>query len=67
MKSGVIREGMIPKVTHSLRALEGGVGQTHIIDGRLEHAVLLEMFTSEGIGTEIQLDPAPAGRKKKKS
>jgi acetylglutamate kinase len=67
MKEGVIREGMIPKVTHSLRALEGGVGQTHIIDGRLEHAVLLEMFTAEGIGTEIQLDPAPTEKRKKKS
>lgn len=66
MKTGVIREGMIPKVTHSLRALEGGVAQTHVIDGRLEHAVLLEMFTSEGIGTEIQLPPVPrkTGRKK---
>ena len=67
MKTGVIREGMIPKVTHSLRALEGGVAQTHVIDGRLEHAVLLEMFTSEGIGTEIQLPPVPRRKGRKKN
>lgn len=64
MKTGVIEGGMIPKVTHSLRALEGGVGQTHIIDGRLEHAILLEMFTTTGIGTEIQLKPL-TGKKQK--
>jgi len=64
IRGGTIKEGMIPKVTHSLRALENGVKQTHIIDGRLEHAVLLEMFTSRGIGTEVQLDPA--GKKKSK-
>jgi acetylglutamate kinase len=67
MKTGVIREGMIPKVTHSLRALEGGVAQTHVIDGRLEHALLLEMFTSEGIGTEIQLPPVPRKKGRKKN
>jgi acetylglutamate kinase len=64
MKSGVIDGGMIPKVTHSLRALEEGVGQNHIIDGRLDHAILLEMFTAAGIGTEIQL--AALSRTKKK-
>jgi acetylglutamate kinase len=53
IREGVIRDGMIPKVNHSLRALKGGVKQTHIIDGRVEHALLLEMFTSRGIGTEI--------------
>ena len=61
IRSGVIKDGMLPKVTHALRALEGGVKQTHIIDGRLEHAVLLEMFTASGIGTEVQLEPV--GRK----
>ncbi len=67
IRQDVIREGMIPKVTHALRALEGGVKQTHIIDGRLEHTLLLEMFTARGIGTEIQLEPLPkTGKKGKK-
>jgi acetylglutamate kinase len=44
---------MIPKVNCCLGALKEGVGKTHIIDGRVEHAVLLEIFTDAGIGTEI--------------
>ena len=48
-----ITGGMIPKVNCCLDALKAGVGKTHIIDGRVEHAVLLEMFTDAGIGTEI--------------
>ena len=51
--SGVISGGMIPKVKCCLSALEKGVAKTHIIDGREEHAILLEIFTHEGIGTEI--------------
>jgi acetylglutamate kinase len=51
--SGVIAGGMFPKVKCCLKALSGGVKKTHIIDGRLKHAVLLEMFTDRGIGTEI--------------
>ncbi len=51
--SGVIKEGMIPKVQCCLEALDYGVTKTHIIDGRVEHAVLLEIFTDKGIGTEI--------------
>jgi acetylglutamate kinase len=51
--SGVINGGMIPKVECALDALAGGVRKCHIIDGRLLHAVLLEIFTDEGIGTEI--------------
>jgi acetylglutamate kinase len=50
---GVIGEGMIPKVQCALEALNGGVAKTHIIDGRLRHAVLLEIFTPEGVGTEV--------------
>ncbi|MBI5017225.1 MAG: acetylglutamate kinase [Deltaproteobacteria bacterium] len=50
---GVIRGGMIPKVQCALEALEDGVQKVHIIDGRLEHAVLLEIFTRGGVGTEI--------------
>ena len=49
----VISSGMIPKVNCCLDALEEGVTKTHIIDGRVEHAVLLEMFTDVGIGTQI--------------
>ena len=49
----VIKGGMFPKVKCCLKALRGGVQKAHIIDGRLKHAVLLEMFTDSGIGTEI--------------
>jgi acetylglutamate kinase len=56
--SGVIRDGMIPKVECALEALEGGVGKVHIIDGRLKHAMLLEIFTDQGIGTQITLGDA---------
>jgi len=55
MKEGVIDGGMLPKVESSLRALEGGTAKAHIIDGRVPHAILLELFTREGIGTEIVL------------
>jgi acetylglutamate kinase len=49
----VISSGMIPKVNCCLEALEEGVAKTHIIDGRVEHAILLEIFTDVGIGTQI--------------
>jgi len=48
---GVIAGGMIPKVNCCLDAVENGVGRAHIIDGRVPHAILLEMFTDEGVGT----------------
>ena len=48
---GVIAGGMIPKVNCCLDAVEGGVSRAHIIDGRVPHAVILEMFTDEGVGT----------------
>lgn len=51
---GVITGGMIPKVTCCVEALQEGIGKAHIIDGRVEHAVLLEIFTDFGIGTEIR-------------
>ena len=51
--SGVISRGMIPKVTACLKALAGGVPKAHIIDGRLRHGLLLEIFTASGVGTEI--------------
>jgi acetylglutamate kinase len=53
MARKVISSGMIPKVNCCLDALEEGVAKTHIIDGRMEHAVLLEIFTDVGIGTQI--------------
>ncbi len=53
IEDGVVAAGMIPKVRCCIEALEGGVGKTHIIDGRVKHAVLLEIFTEEGVGTEV--------------
>jgi acetylglutamate kinase len=50
---GVISGGMLPKVQACMTAVEGGVGKTHIVDGRVPHSLLLEIFTKEGIGTEI--------------
>jgi acetylglutamate kinase len=64
-KNGVVTQGMIPKVDCCTLALDGGVKRTHIIDGRLPHALLIELFTDEGIGTMILHEgeaspPAPA-------
>jgi acetylglutamate kinase len=53
IKDKVIIGGMIPKVESAMAALESGVQKIHIIDGRVPHALLLEIFTKEGIGTEI--------------
>jgi acetylglutamate kinase len=50
---GIIGSGMLPKVEACVTALKGGVWKTHIIDGRINHAILLEVFTQSGIGTEI--------------
>lgn len=52
-KDGTIHGGMVPKVDACLEAIDGGVEKAHIIDGRLEHSMLLELFTSEGVGTQI--------------
>jgi len=54
MKSGVIVGGMIPKIEACMSALTAGVKKTHIISGLQEHSLLLEIFTPEGIGTEIR-------------
>ncbi|MCX7918573.1 MAG: acetylglutamate kinase [bacterium] len=51
----IISGGMLPKIEACIRALESGVAKTHIIDGRVPHAVLLEIYTQKGIGTEILL------------
>jgi len=48
---GTIREGMIPKIECCIAALEGGVAKAHIVDGRVVHAILLEIFTDGGVGT----------------
>lgn len=55
IQAGVIKGGMYPKVKCCLKALSGGVRKAHIVDGRLKHAILLEIFTDMGIGTEIVL------------
>jgi acetylglutamate kinase len=55
IKSGVISGGMIPKVNCCREAVRGGVAKAHIVDGRVEHAILLEVFTRAGVGTEIVL------------
>ena len=52
----VISSGMLPKVEACTIAIAGGVHKAHIIDGRISHAILLEVFTSDGIGTQIVAD-----------
>jgi acetylglutamate kinase len=54
IKNGVIAGGMLPKVQCALDAVHGGVKSAHIIDGRVEHAVMLDLFTDEGVGTLIR-------------
>ena len=54
IKDGIIAGGMIPKVEACLRALQGGAGKAHIIDGRLAHSIILELFTASGIGTQVE-------------
>jgi len=50
---GIIKGGMIPKVEACVRVVQGGVDKAHIIDGRKHHAILLELLTTEGVGTMI--------------
>jgi len=52
-KRGVIDKGMRPKVQSAVRALQDGVQRVHLIDGRMPHSLLLEIFTDKGVGTEI--------------
>jgi len=51
--SGIIAGGMLPKIQCCVEAVAGGVGRTHIIDGRVPHSILLEIFTDEGVGTMV--------------
>jgi acetylglutamate kinase len=53
IRTGIIDSGMIPKVEACLEALRAGVGKTHMIDGRVPHSLLLEIYTDRGVGTEI--------------
>jgi acetylglutamate kinase len=55
-----LASGMVPKMEACLRAVRGGVARAHVIDGRLEHSVLLEVFTSRGVGTMVLPDEEPA-------
>jgi len=62
LEGGEISSGMIPKVESCIAALERGVSRAYIIDGTIEHALLLEVFTDEGVGTMIATEaerPAP--------
>jgi acetylglutamate kinase len=56
VKDGAIFGGMIPKVTSAFETLDAGVNKVHIIDGRVKHSLLLEIFTDEGIGTQMVHD-----------
>jgi acetylglutamate kinase len=55
---GSLRGGMIPKIAACLHAVAGGVGSAHLLDGRLAHVLLLELFSDAGIGTMITAEPA---------
>src|SRR5512132_2430012 len=57
---GTISGGMLPKIGSALDAVKNGVKSSHIIDGRVEHALLLEVLTNEGVGTMIRADERPA-------
>ncbi len=62
-RDGVVGGGMIPKLESAVRALEAGVSRVHLLDGRVDHAVVLELFTPEGIGTMVTppAEAAPGG------
>jgi len=51
--SGAVAEGMVPKATACAHAVRHGVGGAHVLDGRVTHAILLELLTSEGVGTMV--------------
>ena len=55
-KKGIIGKGMRPKVQSAVRALQEGVQRVHFVDGRMPHSLLLEIFTDQGVGTEIVHD-----------
>jgi len=53
IESGIINNGMVPKIRSAFKALDAGVNKVHLIDGRIQHSLLLEIFTAEGVGTEL--------------
>jgi acetylglutamate kinase len=55
-RDGVVEGGMIPKLESAVRALKAGIDRVHLVDGRVEHSVVLELFTPEGVGTMIAPD-----------
>ena len=59
LDTGSVSTGMLPKLASCMRAIEHGVERAHILDGRLQHALLLEIFTPEGIGTMMSMEPVP--------
>ena len=50
---GIIAGGMLPKIKNCMNAIENGVSRVHILDGRIPHSILLEIFTNKGIGTAL--------------
>lgn len=62
ISSGAAAGGMVPKAESCVRAVQGGVGRAHILDGRVPHALLLEIFTDEGVGTMVAADVASVSR-----
>jgi acetylglutamate kinase len=58
---GVVDGGMIPKLESAVRALKAGVSRVHLLDGRVEHSLVLELFTPEGVGTMITPDRTASG------
>ena len=59
IEGGSVSAGMLPKLRSAIDAVDGGVDQVHILDGRMQHALLLEIFTPEGIGTMITMEARP--------
>ena len=55
-EEGVISGGMLPKIDSCVEAIEAGVQRVHLVDGRMPHSLLLEIFTKQGVGTEIKAD-----------
>lgn len=60
VKEGIIKGGMIPKLQTAVQAVKGGCGGAAIVDGRIDHAVLEELFSESGAGTLVVADDAPA-------
>jgi acetylglutamate kinase len=55
-REGVVDGGMIPKLESAVNALKAGIARVHLVDGRVEHSLVLELFTPEGVGTMITPD-----------